>query len=72
MNCGGGGSCGTCIVEVNTSLHLLWFLSCIHVYIFICTYVNLEYKLAVQILEGKDVLNERTNTEARYLKKVRR
>lgn len=36
MNCGGGGSCGTCIVE---------------------------------ILEGKDVLNERTNTEARYLKK---
>ncbi|RZB68722.1 Photosynthetic NDH subunit of subcomplex B 3, chloroplastic [Glycine soja] len=36
MNCGGGGSCGTCIVE---------------------------------ILEGKDLLNERTNTEFRYLKK---
>ncbi|XP_074271846.1 photosynthetic NDH subunit of subcomplex B 3, chloroplastic isoform X1 [Silene latifolia] len=36
MNCGGGGSCGTCIVE---------------------------------ILEGKDLLNERTNTELRYLKK---
>ncbi|KAJ4828252.1 hypothetical protein Tsubulata_012059 [Turnera subulata] len=36
MNCGGGGSCGTCIVEV---------------------------------LEGKDLLNERTNAELRYLKK---
>ncbi|XP_061359597.1 photosynthetic NDH subunit of subcomplex B 3, chloroplastic [Gastrolobium bilobum] len=36
MNCGGGGSCGTCIVEV---------------------------------IEGKDLLNERTNTELRYLKK---
>lgn len=36
MNCGGGGSCGTCIVE---------------------------------IIEGKDLLNERTNTELRYLKK---
>ncbi|OEL30734.1 hypothetical protein BAE44_0008247 [Dichanthelium oligosanthes] len=37
MNCGGGGSCGTCIVE---------------------------------ILDGKELLNERTNTENRYLKKV--
>ncbi|CAK7353482.1 unnamed protein product [Dovyalis caffra] len=37
MNCGGGGSCGTCIVE---------------------------------ILDGKDLLNERTNTELRYLKKT--
>ncbi|XP_010670755.2 photosynthetic NDH subunit of subcomplex B 3, chloroplastic [Beta vulgaris subsp. vulgaris] len=36
MNCGGGGSCGTCIVE---------------------------------ILDGKDLLNERTNAELRYLKK---
>ncbi|KAK7293608.1 hypothetical protein RJT34_16478 [Clitoria ternatea] len=36
MNCGGGGSCGTCIVE---------------------------------IIEGKDLLNERTNAELRYLKK---
>ncbi|KAJ6361422.1 hypothetical protein OIU78_001959 [Salix suchowensis] len=36
MNCGGGGSCGTCIVE---------------------------------ILDGNDLLNERTNTELRYLKK---
>ncbi|KAK1436079.1 hypothetical protein QVD17_01854 [Tagetes erecta] len=36
MNCGGGGSCGTCIVEV---------------------------------VEGKDLLNERTNTELKYLKK---
>ncbi|GAB4854167.1 hypothetical protein Ancab_022752 [Ancistrocladus abbreviatus] len=36
MNCGGGGSCGTCIVE---------------------------------ILDGKHLLNERTNTELRYLKK---
>nr|AFK39613.1 unknown [Lotus japonicus] len=36
MNCGGGGSCGTCIVE---------------------------------IIEGGDLLNERTNTELRYLKK---
>ncbi|XP_078432304.1 2Fe-2S ferredoxin-like superfamily protein [Wolffia australiana] len=36
MNCGGGGSCGTCIVE---------------------------------ILDGKELLNERTNTEGRYLKK---
>ncbi|KAJ1438226.1 Beta-grasp domain superfamily [Sesbania bispinosa] len=36
MNCGGGGSCGTCIVE---------------------------------IIEGKDLLNERTYTELRYLKK---
>ncbi|XP_027332972.1 photosynthetic NDH subunit of subcomplex B 3, chloroplastic [Abrus precatorius] len=36
MNCGGGGSCGTCIVEIT---------------------------------EGKDLLNERTNTELRYLKK---
>ncbi|XP_072961350.1 photosynthetic NDH subunit of subcomplex B 3, chloroplastic [Typha angustifolia] len=36
MNCGGGGSCGTCIVE---------------------------------IIDGKDLLNERTNTENRYLKK---
>ncbi|RLM98497.1 hypothetical protein C2845_PM06G01610 [Panicum miliaceum] len=36
MNCGGGGSCGTCIVE---------------------------------ILDGKELLNERTNTENRYLKK---
>ncbi|KAK7384754.1 hypothetical protein VNO78_30455 [Psophocarpus tetragonolobus] len=36
MNCGGGGSCGTCIVE---------------------------------IIEGKELLNERTNTELRYLKK---
>ncbi|KHN10388.1 hypothetical protein glysoja_047000, partial [Glycine soja] len=34
MNCAGGGSCGTCIVE---------------------------------IIEGKDLLNERTNTELRYL-----
>ncbi|KAL5975198.1 hypothetical protein ACLOJK_031877 [Asimina triloba] len=37
MNCGGGGSCGTCIVE---------------------------------ILDGKDLLNERTDTELRYLKKA--
>ncbi|XP_071918246.1 photosynthetic NDH subunit of subcomplex B 3, chloroplastic-like isoform X1 [Coffea arabica] len=36
MNCGGGGSCGTCIVE---------------------------------IVDGKDLLSERTNTEFRYLKK---
>ncbi|GAA0141570.1 oxidoreductase [Lithospermum erythrorhizon] len=36
MNCGGGGSCGTCVVE---------------------------------IIDGKDLLNERTNTELRYLKK---
>ncbi|XP_006654759.1 photosynthetic NDH subunit of subcomplex B 3, chloroplastic [Oryza brachyantha] len=36
MNCGGGGSCGTCIVE---------------------------------IVGGKELLNERTNTENRYLKK---
>ncbi|KAJ0089625.1 hypothetical protein Patl1_12826 [Pistacia atlantica] len=37
MNCGGGGSCGTCIVE---------------------------------IIDGKYLLNERTNTELRYLKKA--
>ncbi|KAF7150275.1 hypothetical protein RHSIM_Rhsim02G0188300 [Rhododendron simsii] len=37
MNCGGGGSCGTCIVE---------------------------------IIEGSDLLNERTSTELRYLKKA--
>ncbi|KAL3633450.1 hypothetical protein CASFOL_022212 [Castilleja foliolosa] len=37
MNCGGGGTCGTCIVE---------------------------------IIDGKDLLNERTNTELRYLKKA--
>ncbi|XP_022131458.1 photosynthetic NDH subunit of subcomplex B 3, chloroplastic [Momordica charantia] len=36
MNCGGGGSCGTCIVE---------------------------------IIDGNGLLNERTNTELRYLKK---
>ncbi|XP_020597286.1 photosynthetic NDH subunit of subcomplex B 3, chloroplastic isoform X1 [Phalaenopsis equestris] len=36
MNCGGGGSCGTCIVE---------------------------------IIDGKDLLNEKTDTEKRYLKK---
>ncbi|KAJ3683776.1 hypothetical protein LUZ60_014003 [Juncus effusus] len=36
MNCGGGGSCGTCIVE---------------------------------IVDGKELLNERTNTENKYLKK---
>lgn len=36
MNCGGGGTCGTCIVE---------------------------------ILDGKDLLNERTNAELRHLKK---
>eukprot|EP00262_Sarcandra_glabra_P010149 TRINITY_DN25072_c0_g1_i1.p1 TRINITY_DN25072_c0_g1~~TRINITY_DN25072_c0_g1_i1.p1 ORF type:complete len:179 (+),score=26.83 TRINITY_DN25072_c0_g1_i1:56-592(+) len=36
MNCGGGGSCGTCIVEIT---------------------------------DGKDLLNERTDTELRYLKK---
>ncbi|KAI3737392.1 hypothetical protein L2E82_27393 [Cichorium intybus] len=36
MNCGGGGSCGTCIVEV---------------------------------AEGTQLLNERTNTELKYLKK---
>uniref|UniRef100_A0A7N0TCN1 2Fe-2S ferredoxin-type domain-containing protein n=1 Tax=Kalanchoe fedtschenkoi TaxID=63787 RepID=A0A7N0TCN1_KALFE len=36
MNCGGGGTCGTCIVEV---------------------------------VDGKDLLNERTNTEMKYLKK---
>ncbi|XP_073020460.1 photosynthetic NDH subunit of subcomplex B 3, chloroplastic-like [Primulina eburnea] len=36
MNCGGGGSCGTCIVE---------------------------------IIDGKELLNERTNTELRYFKK---
>ncbi|KAK6129711.1 hypothetical protein DH2020_036577 [Rehmannia glutinosa] len=36
MNCGGGGTCGTCIVE---------------------------------IIDGKDLLNERTNTELKYLKK---
>ncbi|KAI5060265.1 hypothetical protein GOP47_0024685 [Adiantum capillus-veneris] len=36
MNCGGGGSCGTCIVEV---------------------------------LEGSELLNERTDAEERYLKK---
>ncbi|KAK3010444.1 hypothetical protein RJ639_010653 [Escallonia herrerae] len=39
MNCGGGGSCGTCIVEV---------------------------------IDGKELLNERTNTELRYLKKARK
>ncbi|XP_044464616.1 photosynthetic NDH subunit of subcomplex B 3, chloroplastic isoform X2 [Mangifera indica] len=37
MNCGGGGNCGTCIVE---------------------------------IIDGKDLLNERTNTELRHLKKA--
>nr|CAD1823321.1 unnamed protein product [Ananas comosus var. bracteatus] len=36
MNCGGRGSCGTCIVE---------------------------------IIDGKELLNEQTNTELRYLKK---
>ncbi|KAH9298053.1 hypothetical protein KI387_029735, partial [Taxus chinensis] len=36
MNCGGGGSCGTCLVE---------------------------------ILEGRELLNERTSMEERYLKK---
>ncbi|XP_020396313.1 photosynthetic NDH subunit of subcomplex B 3, chloroplastic [Zea mays] len=36
MNCDGGGSCGTCIVE---------------------------------IIDGKELLNERTSTENRYLKK---
>ncbi|CAI0444577.1 unnamed protein product [Linum tenue] len=36
MNCGGGGTCGTCIVE---------------------------------IIEGSDLLNERTDAEFRYLKK---
>ncbi|KAM7257536.1 hypothetical protein ACFE04_013277 [Oxalis oulophora] len=36
MNCGGGGSCGTCIVE---------------------------------ILDGKELLNERTDAELKYLKK---
>ncbi|CAA7025451.1 unnamed protein product [Microthlaspi erraticum] len=36
MNCGGGGSCGTCIVE---------------------------------ILDGRDLLNERTDAENKYLKK---
>ncbi|XXG47493.1 hypothetical protein AAC387_Pa02g2130 [Persea americana] len=36
MNCGGGGSCGTCIVE---------------------------------IVDGSDLLSERTNSELRYLKK---
>lgn len=36
MNCGGGGSCGTCIVE---------------------------------ILEGRELLNDRTDAEDRYLKK---
>ncbi|KAJ8429386.1 hypothetical protein Cgig2_002008 [Carnegiea gigantea] len=36
MNCGGGGTCGTCIVE---------------------------------ILDGKDLLSERTNAELRHLKK---
>lgn len=36
MNCGGGGSCGTCIVE---------------------------------ILEGEDLLSERTDAEFKYLKK---
>ncbi|XP_076929185.1 photosynthetic NDH subunit of subcomplex B 3, chloroplastic-like, partial [Bidens hawaiensis] len=36
MNCGGGGSCGTCIVEV---------------------------------VDGKELLNARTNTELKYLKK---
>ncbi|KAL1829339.1 hypothetical protein ACET3Z_007751 [Daucus carota] len=36
MNCGGGGSCGTCIVEV---------------------------------IDGKDLLSERTNAELKYLKK---
>ncbi|KAK1306548.1 hypothetical protein QJS10_CPA10g00483 [Acorus calamus] len=37
MNCGGGGSCGTCIVE---------------------------------IIDGMDLLSERTATEMRYLKKA--
>ncbi|CAM8886829.1 hypothetical protein QQ045_027369 [Rhodiola kirilowii] len=36
MNCGGGGTCGTCIVEV---------------------------------LDGEDLLSERTNAELKYLKK---
>ncbi|XP_010913958.1 photosynthetic NDH subunit of subcomplex B 3, chloroplastic isoform X3 [Elaeis guineensis] len=36
MNCGGGGSCGTCIVE---------------------------------IIDGMELLNEKTDTEKRYLKK---
>lgn len=36
MNCGGGGSCGTCIVE---------------------------------ILDGRELLNQRTDTENKYLKK---
>lgn len=37
MNCGGGGSCGTCVVD---------------------------------IVEGKELLNERTDAEYKYLKKV--
>uniref|UniRef100_A0A0D9WJI5 Uncharacterized protein n=1 Tax=Leersia perrieri TaxID=77586 RepID=A0A0D9WJI5_9ORYZ len=51
MNCGGGGSCGTCIVELG---YLTRELAIVNV---------------AQIVEGKELLNERTNTENRYLKK---
>ncbi|CAE6163824.1 unnamed protein product [Arabidopsis arenosa] len=52
MNCGGGGSCGTCIVEASD------FLS-----------YSLDYDYGFVILDGRDLLNERTDTENRYLKK---
>ncbi|KAL3746646.1 hypothetical protein ACJRO7_015586 [Eucalyptus globulus] len=52
MNCGGGGSCGTCIVE-----------SCVE------HYRMIETCPVGLIIDGKDLLNERTNTELQYLKK---
>ncbi|KAF3531759.1 hypothetical protein DY000_02036782 [Brassica cretica] len=48
MNCGGGGSCGTCIVEASQ-------LQC--------------YLIISSILDGRELLNERTDTENKYLKK---
>jgi hypothetical protein len=54
MNCGGGGSCGTCIVEVLQCRRLK----------------STVWMLCQQILEGKDLLNERTDAEYKFLKKV--
>lgn len=97
MNCGGGGSCGTCIVEVLDRRHVLFSLPCLatsRVVIIMtlkCLQLNLFLKkwlqlrmdivscnwikprlgiVNLQILDGKELLNERTNTENRYLKKV--
>lgn len=47
-----------------------WWNSCYHMSLVLMSSNCIHHPYLVQILDGKDILNERTNTELRYLKKV--